>query len=103
MAVNWPGVLGLLACTAGIFIGDGSCDVLFKLLIWRDRKLNAYPLFVSASTDDNYIIAGKFQKGLYMPLPYPAIVPVELMDPDNLPHFGELKARPAKLPSISVL
>ena len=23
MAVNWAGVLGLLACTAGILIGDG--------------------------------------------------------------------------------
>ncbi|BDA50629.1 Adipocyte plasma membrane-associated protein [Coccomyxa sp. Obi] len=37
------------------------------------------------------IFIGKFQKGLYLPLPHPANVPVQYMDPDNVPKFGELE------------
>lgn len=54
MAVNWAGLLGIVACVAGIFIG-------------------------------------KFQNGLYLPLPHPANIPVQIMDPDNLPKFGKLE------------
>ncbi len=95
MAVNWAGLIGIFACVAGIFIGDDPRTIsCFKQRSWYWRLLSEL-LDVKTNITTNDATTGRFQKGLYLPLPHPANVPVQYMDPDNVPKFGQMEVFPS--------
>ncbi len=89
--VNYAGLIGIAACVAGLLAGGLIRDVnVCRGFLTRAKY--ASDLLKGFSIDTLTGSAGKvYKEGLHLPLPYPAIVPVESYQPGKLPEFGALE------------